>query len=88
MADDSIERNEALTAKVAQLQAALRALDGDLANARKALALSVHELFLEGGGDPAAAVAMDAALDQAVGDMVFALHEAVDAFGSAAPGPS
>jgi hypothetical protein len=31
---------------------------------------------------------MDAALDQAAGDYLFALHEAVDAFRSAAPGPS
>jgi hypothetical protein len=88
MSNDSIERNEALTSKVARLQAALMALDADLASARKALALSVHETLYEGGGVPDAAQAMTALLDQAVGDYVFALHEAVDAFASAAPGPS
>lgn len=86
--DESIEANNRLGEKVQRLQQALMALDQDMAAARKALALSVHELLMEGGGDPSAGSAMDASLDQATSDYLFALHVALDAFTAAASGRS
>lgn len=85
---DEVSTNEAVAAKVALLQRALEALDGDLAKARTALAIGVHELFREGAGDPAAAEPMNAALDLAVGTYIFDLDEALAGFRASAPGPT